>query len=85
MYYDWAGNLTQLKPELPVPVNEWSKVVVINNLKEIIFKVNDKVSSPMPYPGPGLANTCSVFGGFDAGTEWFEGYLKSLRIRHTSE
>ena len=85
MYYNWAAGLTRFTPELPVPVNEWSKVVVINNLKEILFKVNDKAGNPIPYPGTGFANTCSVLGGFDAGTEWFEGYLKSLRIRHTSE
>jgi hypothetical protein len=81
---DYHGaSSTVMKPRLRVPVNEWSKVEVINNLKEILFKVNGVAGEPLPYPGPGFATTCCVVGGTQS--EWFEGYLKSLRIRHASE
>jgi len=83
IYYDQRANLIVIKPHLAVPVNEWSKVEVVNNLKDIIFKVNGVAGDPTPYPGPGFANACCVFGGTQP--EWFEGYLKSLRIRHASE
>jgi hypothetical protein len=81
MYYG-AGE-TVLRPGLALPAQVWSRVDVINDLRQITFRVNGVAGTPIPYPGPGAANTCCVFGGTQS--EWFEGYLKALRIRHAPE
>lgn len=84
-------------PELSVPMNEWSKITVIYDQSNIIFKVNEKSSPAFPCPGPGLYGMTSVFGGFgkcdDQGVEFatkgklqfFEGYLRAFSILHLAE
>ncbi|MBN1675021.1 MAG: hypothetical protein JXR37_28520 [Kiritimatiellae bacterium] len=81
----------KLNAGLPVQLGQWNRVEIIYDLKDIVFVVNGKRSAPMPCPGPGLHITPGVFGGFGKGENeqafigrpgWFEGYLKSLRVRH---
>ena len=77
--------------ELEVPAGKWSQVEVVFDLAAIRLRVNGKKCPPIPSAGPGLYIVPSAFGGWgsaDTGefigrTGWFEGYLRSLRIRHT--
>ena len=79
----------RLEPGLSLDMGKWSQVDVIYDQAAVRFRVNGKESMPMACPGPGLYIATSVFGGFGDGrkdssgsTGWFEGYLRSLEIRH---
>lgn len=91
-YCDQYCKGRQLDPKLSLEIGKWSKVEVVYDQEQIAFKVNDQAAAPIPCPGPGLYINQSVFGGFGTNTGaevdfvgdngWFEGYLKSLSIRH---
>jgi hypothetical protein len=91
-YNNEAGRSYRLEPGLSLDLGKWSQVDVIYDQATIRFRVNGKESAPMPCPGPGLYIATSVLGGFGDGrkdssgsTGWFEGYLRSLEIRHGSQ
>jgi len=69
-------------PGLAVGTGKWSLIEIVYDLAGMRFRVNGKESPVMTCRGPGLYDTTSAFGGFR--TEWFEGFLRSLRIRHSS-
>ncbi len=74
---------------LPVPPNEWSKVEVVYDLKNLIFKVNGKESAPVAIAGwsaPVVVFGYCEFGGYGGDkAEYFDGLLKSFRISHNAE
>jgi hypothetical protein len=85
------GGIENFKTELPLPAEEWSKVTVSYNLKELKFTVNGEVRR-YPFSGRGVFFKPSVFGGHvipvhETGKDarFFKGQLKSLRIRHLAE
>jgi len=82
-----------LESGLVLKIGEWNKVEVIYDLEHMVFAVNGVRSAPMPCPGPGLYITPAIFGGFGKGGDkpdfvgnsgWFEGWLRSLRVRHSA-
>lgn len=81
-YTDERLHTSTQRPGLRVPLNEWSSVEVSYDLATMRFRVNGELSEPLPAPGPGLYLGTSVFGGLGAGTEYFEGYLRALRMVH---
>lgn len=81
-YTDEAVKSTTQRSGLRLPLNEWSSVEVSYDLATMRFRVNGELSEALPAPGPGLYIGTSVFGGLGAGTEYFEGYLRSLRMVH---
>ena len=79
----------RLDPRLPVELGQWSTIEVLYDQTTIRFRVNGKESESLACPGPGLYIGMSVFGGFgdeksaDKGKSgWFDGELRSPRIRH---
>jgi|LSQX01.1.fsa_nt_gb hypothetical protein len=81
-YTDDQVNSTTQRSGLTLPLNEWSDVTISYDLDTMVFRVNDQVSEPQAAPGPGMYIGTSIFGGHEAGTEYFEGYLRSLRMLH---
>jgi hypothetical protein len=82
---------TQLKTKLRIPPGKWSKISVVNDLKNITFRVNGK-SKSFPYPGMPLYMTPSVIGGMTkpgfgvTGTvKPFKGLLSEISIRHAAK
>ena len=88
LYWSVSHNLN---PHLFVKCNQWSRVTISYDQSAFTFKVNDKTSASILCPGPGYNLGMTTFGGFENkgkptaghGTRWFEGYLQSLRIRHS--
>ncbi len=81
-YTDDQTVSTVQRSGLALPMGEWSDVTVSYDLETIVFRVNDQTSEPQPAPGPGLYIGTSVFGGHGAGEQYFEGYLRALRVLH---
>ncbi len=81
-YVDHHLNTTTQRPALTVPLNEWSRVEISYDLDTMVFEVNGQTSEALPAPGPGLYIGTSIFGGHGAGTEYFEGSLRALRVVH---
>ena len=81
-YCDQYLHYHQLDSGLSLAIGKWHKVEIRYDQSAARFRVDGKSSKPIPCPGPGLYNGMSVFGGYGAGPEWFEGSLRSLRIRH---
>ncbi|MDO9541553.1 MAG: LamG-like jellyroll fold domain-containing protein, partial [Kiritimatiellia bacterium] len=75
-----------LRPNIDVPLGEWSRVRVTYNLKEFVFSVNGKDAPPIPYDRRASCLFSSfVFGGhgkYKGDFCFFDGYLRALRIRH---
>jgi hypothetical protein len=79
--------------DLAVPVDEWSQIEAIYDLSTMRFRVDDRTSVPMPCLGPGLYDTPSAVGGYGQSINlaefggqigWLQGYMRSLRVRHSS-
>lgn len=81
-YTDDQVNSTTQRSGLTLPMDQWSDVTISHNLDTIVFRVNGQTSAPQAAPGPGMYIGTSVFGGHGAGTEYFEGHLRSLRMLH---
>lgn len=73
-----------LDPGISVPLNQWSTVEIIYDLKQMIFKVNGKTGKPIPLATKGIIYTPLLFGGYGNGKYdgYFEGFLKEIKIRH---
>ncbi len=76
---------------LVVPVGQWSRITVTYDLATLAFSVEGQPLKSYPFTGKALYFQTSVFGGHlrpgfgvDAGDGFFNGYLKSLRITHSS-
>lgn len=86
-YTNQTGQSTAIDPGMSLEMGKWSQVDVIYDQAWMRFRVNGKESRAIECPGPGLYLGMSVFGGFgdgrkgEAGSGWFEGYLRSLSIR----
>lgn len=86
------GKRSQFEPELRMQKDEWHRVRVSYNLREIRFQLDDQKSELFECHGPGLYDTPSVFGGMGKaeGTDgasganlgWFEGDLRALSVQH---
>ncbi len=83
-YTDQYLNTSFQNPGLAVAVDQWAHIEVHFDLETMTISVNDQTSEAMPATGPGLYIGTSVFGGHGGGTEYFEGYLKALRMQHQS-
>lgn len=81
-YTNETVNSSMQRPGLRLPLNEWSSVEISYDLATMRFRVNGELSEALPAPGPGLYIGASVFGGLGSGTEYFEGYLRSLHMVH---
>jgi len=81
-YVDQHLSTSTQRSGLTLPLNEWSDVTISYDLDTMVHEVNGQRSEPLPAPGPGLYIGTSVFGGHEAGTAYFEGYLRSLRVLH---
>ena len=81
-YTDDQVNSTTQRSGLTLPLDEWSDVTLSYDLETMVFEVNGERSAPQPAPGPGMYIGTSIFGGHGSGTEYFEGYLRSLRMLH---
>jgi len=75
---------TNFNPEISVPIGQWSKVEITYDLKQMVFKVNGKITKSIPFSTKGRIATPLVFGGYGDGQHdgYFEGYLQELRIEH---
>ena len=81
-YTDQYVKSTTQQSGLSLPMGEWSQVEIHFDLASMTFTVNGETSEPQPAPGPGLYIGTSVFGGIGDGTQYFEGYLRALRMIH---
>jgi len=83
---------TAFESEIEVPVAKWTKIDIMYDLKQMIFKVDDKTSAPFPFNKEAIFFAPCVFGGqtrpgfgLDSGYNYFQGYLKSFRITHNAK
>jgi hypothetical protein len=85
-YVDRMMKHISLRPDISVPIGQWSKVKITYDLKRFTFTVNGR-SASVACSGKGCTFQPFIFGGYGDGTKeaWFQGYLKSLRIVHRAQ
>lgn len=86
-WLDGNNKMTELSTGLEVPTGKWSAIRVSYDLRQLHFTVNGKTKSILCAGGPSEPIVPFVFGGYGKGKGlgFFSGFLKDLRIRHSSE
>ena len=74
-----------MNTELKVPAGKWSKIEVIYDMNNFIFKVDGKTSKPFPFDRNAYRVKPFALGGNTPENEtYFKGKLRSLKIKHNA-
>ena len=83
MIYEQQPAERSIDSGIELPAGRWSDLTIRYDQKHLVFQVNDRISEPLPGPGPGLFDIVTSIGGFNDG--WFEGRIQDLRIQHWAQ
>lgn len=82
-YMPKSSNRIYRDTGIEVPMNKWSSLDIVYDLKNIKFILNGKSSLAFPCSGPGIADSITAVGGFGKDKSYYKGKIKSLCIKHS--